>query len=284
MALSMHGGRSLHVDDAPDAATADSFTFSPAAPEDAPFLEETVLPAGDRYLVTCPRDRTLWESQLTAHDSGSAAARTIAVIERGGAQVGALGWFPTSSDGTFWATLAELNAGTSWGEAGPAVLRRLAEQARADGAHQIRLALGEHHPLFDAMWHLLGDPVRPYAWYLRAADVPALLRHLSPVLEWRLNDGPFEAHTGSTRISWYTGGVRLVLDGGLLDVADWTPGDDDRGDLSFPGTTFLSLVFGHRSLRDLRSSYPDCVYGTPAAAPLVDALFPCRPSWVWQVV
>ncbi len=284
MALPMHGGRRISVGEVPkEPKEGESFTFRPATVDDGAFLEDVSAAAADRYLVTCPRDRRLWAGELVDHDPASAAVRRIEVIERAGVRLGTLGWFPRASEGSLWATHAELVPGVSWGEAGPAVLRRLAAFARVVNVDDIRLALGEDHPMFDAMWHLLAEPVRPYAWYLRVADVGALLRRLAPVLEWRLNDGPFEGHTGSVRISWYRGGVRLVLDGGLLEVEEWAPGDGDRGDLAFPGLTFLSLVFGHRSLRELRSTHPDCAYWTPAAAPLVDALFPSRPSWVWPV-
>jgi predicted N-acetyltransferase YhbS len=283
MALSMHGGRGLCVADVPEAGEPESFSFREATVADAPFLEEALAPTSDRYLVTCPRDRDLWESQLADHDPGSVASRCVEVIERAGTSVGTIGWSPVASEGTLWATHAEVVPGVSWGEAGPVVLRRLAALAGVAGAGDIRLALGEDHPMFTAMWHLLGESIRPYAWYVRVADVVALLRRLAPVLEWRLNDGPFENHTGTLCISWYRSGVRLVLDGGLLEVEEWSPCDEERGDLAFPGLTFLSLVFGHRSLQDLRAAHPDCSFWTPSAAPLADALFPPRPSWVWQM-
>lgn len=284
MALSMHGGHSLCVGDVPEATNQEDFSFREATVVDAPFLEDVAAQTSDRYLVTCPRDRGLWESQLVDHDPNSAAARSVEVIERAGTAIGTIGWFETASEGALWATHAEVVRGVSWGEAGPAVLRRLAALAGEAGAGDIRLAFGEDHPMFAAMWHLLGEPIRPYAWYVRVADVVSLLRRLAPVLEWRLNDGPFEGHTGSLRISWYRGGVKLVVDGGLLQVEEWIPGDEERGDLAFPDLTFLSLVFGHRSLQDLRAVYPDCAFWTPSAAPLADALFPPRPSWVWPTV
>jgi hypothetical protein len=112
-------------------------------------------------------------------------------------------------------------------------------------------------------------------------DVPALLRHVAPILEWRVGESPFDGHTGEVKISWFEGGVRLVLDDGLITVEDWEPTTHEDGDVGFPGLTFLSLLFGRQSLRELRTSHPDCVAYTPAAMPLVDALFPKWPSWVY---
>ena len=42
---------------------------------------------------------------------------------------------------------------------------------------------------------------------------------------------------------------------------------------------FLQLLFGYRSLAELRYAYAD-VSANAVAEPLLDALFPARPSWV----
>ena len=46
----------------------------------------------------------------------------------------------------------------------------------------------------------------------------------------------------------------------------------------FPPLVFLQLLFGRRSLDDLRYAYPD-VWANDDAVPLLNTLFPASPSW-----
>ena len=46
-----------------------------------------------------------------------------------------------------------------------------------------------------------------------------------------------------------------------------------------PPLVFLQLLFGYRSLAELRAIFPD-VYAEPEAALLIDILFPKQPSSV----
>ena len=59
------------------------------------------------------------------------------------------------------------------------------------------------------------------------------------------------------------------------------PGErDQEGDIGFPGLTFLQLLFGYRSLAELRTSFADCWYDNNETRALMDALFPKKPSQV----
>ena len=145
--------------------------------------------------------------------------------------------------------------------------------------------LGRSHPAYDVWGDKLApayDP--PYAWYVRVADVPGFLRHIAPVLEQRLAGSPLIGYSGELKIDFYRGGLRLQFDQGQLIAAEsWREADyGDEAQAGCPRLVFLQLLFGHRSLAELRNSYPD-VWTNGEAALLINTLFPKQPSWVWSV-
>ena len=59
-----------------------------------------------------------------------------------------------------------------------------------------------------------------------------------------------------------------------------TPIPDSTASGSFPPLVFLQLLFGHRSIEGLRQAFPD-VWVSDEARPVLKALFPTRPSFVF---
>jgi len=156
--------------------------------------------------------------------------------------------------------------------------------------------LGSAHPFAGVVQ--FSSSRRPYAYYLRAPDLPDLLRRLTLVLERRLADSPLVGYTGELRLSFFRDGVRLTLDGGRVkSVQAWPPprtvagldfslpsADERRPSAMFPGLTFLQLLFGYRSLAELEAAFPDCVVRGPEPRALLEALFPKQPSKVWPIL
>jgi hypothetical protein len=130
------------------------------------------------------------------------------------------------------------------------------------------------------------DP--PYAWYVRVPDLPAFIKHIAPALEKRLMDSPVAGYTGDLNLTFYRGGLRLVFENGHLTSAEpWRAplyNSDPAGSAKagFPPLVFLQLLFGRKSLKQLREFLPD-VWATDEAAVLLDTLFPARPSYVVEV-
>lgn len=122
------------------------------------------------------------------------------------------------------------------------------------------------------------DP--PYAWYVRVPDLPSVLRRIAPVLERRLADSAVAGYEGDLLLDFYRTAVRLTFtEGRLTAVRDDGPAarQDRTPRAGFPQLVFLRALFGHASLDELRTAHPDV--GTDGAAgPLVNALFPKRPS------
>jgi hypothetical protein len=120
---------------------------------------------------------------------------------------------------------------------------------------------------------------RPYAWYLRVADLPAFLQRIAPVLEERLASSAVVGYTGSLKLSFYRSGLLISFEDGRLTGADpWRPSHEDQGAAAFPGLSFLQLLFGYRSLSELHDSFPDCWTETDEAQAVLGALFPKKPS------
>jgi len=175
----------------------------------------------------------------------------------------------------------------------PSVLRALQAQApstltsRPDPPEPVRIAfvLGRTHPVYDALGPALAATYEPpYAWYVRVPELPRFIRHIAPALERRLAESIVSGYTGELRIDFYRGGLRLVFeDGRLTSAEDWNARAIHWGpkrNAGFPPLVFLQLLFGRRSLAELRYALPDVWTESEEARVLIDTLFPARPSWV----
>lgn len=119
---------------------------------------------------------------------------------------------------------------------------------------------------------------------MRVPDLPAFLTCIGAALEQRLAGSVCAGHSGELKISFYREGVRLAFEKGkLTSVEAWKPKvKDDEGSAAFPGLTFLQLVFGYRTLDEIRHAYADC-WASEEARVLIEALFPKKYSSIWPV-
>ena len=148
----------------------------------------------------------------------------------------------------------------------------------------LNFSFGSDHPLYHAIPGLLSRKRDPYAFYMRVPDLPAFLRQITPALEQRLCQSPCSGHSGELKISFYRSGVRLVFEQGrLVNVEGWQPViKEDEGGAAFPNLTFLQVLFGYRSLNEIRYAYPDC-WASDTARPVLEAIFPKKASSVWSL-
>lgn len=167
--------------------------------------------------------------------------------------------------------------------AGPETERATHAAGQTDAAFKrIALCMERDHPLYAALGERVAPQVLPaYAWYVRVPDLAGFLRLIAPVLERRLAASPLAAHSGELRLDFYRGGLRLTFAAGRLTaVAPWQrPIWGERQQASFPPLVFLQLLFGRRSLAELRDAFPD-VRASDEGAALLEALFPRRVSRV----
>ena len=269
-----------------------SLRVRPARAADAPLIGALYGRGVAGHAVSCERDADFWRYEIEARDPGSMQRKEIRVVEReGGPPLAVFAHPPILFQGWLHVNLAEVAPDAAWSGVLPTLLHTLrttadclAEAAGPD-LRGVIFRLGSEHPIYHAAGRRLAADRPPYAFYVRVPDLPVFLRLLGPELEARLAASPLAGHSGELALSFYRSGVRLRLAGGRLEeVSPWTPATDDRGDVALPDLTFLQLLFGFRSLDELDTAFPDCFRWQEDRAPLVDALFPKRPSDLWPTL
>lgn len=276
---------------------AEAFRVRPAGEMDLDWIDQLYRLGCQRYVLSCEWDESLWRYELFGKDPLNVNRSELGVIEnRDGRVVGFLGHWPRNWGDRLAVFRYELLPGVSYGEVTPAVLRYVCATGQAYAERdrhllnakpfgQVVFSLGEAHPAYQVMPTVLSQPRRAYAWYLRVADLPGFVRHVAPALEKRLEASAFAGHTGELKITFYRSGLLLGLEAGQLKrVEAWNPQPQGHsGDVGFPNLAFLHLLFGHRSLDELRHIYADCWWEHDNAYGLLNALFPRKPSLVWPV-
>ncbi|MBA3533659.1 MAG: GNAT family N-acetyltransferase [Ardenticatenales bacterium] len=268
----------------------ESYHIRPATQDDLSFIAECYKRGMGRYLLSTVRDDALWEYELQGRSPISEPTVHLCVIEKDGEVVGLLAhqlrlWGPTLSVRAY-----ELKPGISWLAVTPTVLRYLKKTGEAYHAEEGKepfgafiFFLGTEHPVYQAIPELLPRKRDPYAYYVRVPDVPGFLRLITPVLEQRLAESVAVGHTGELLLNFYRSGVRLVLEQGKLTAIEpWQPMPDDIGHAGFPDLSFLQLLFGYRSMEELRHFYADC-WAEGDNFVLLSILYPKQPSYTWAI-
>ena len=297
MAVTLGGGRTgyaPHVPSLPE-GQAEAFNIRAAGEADLTFICDLYANGCQRYPLACVWTPELWQYELNGKSDKNVNRYELYVIESAaGEPAGFLAtpWFTWGDCMT--AKRYELAPGFSWAQVTPAVLRflRAAYETHPWGMPGERkpfgyfsLGLGEDHPAYHAMPGHLPRKNKPYAWYIRVADLAGFMRQVTPVLEQRLASSVAAGHSGEVRLTFYREGLRLVFDHGKLTTVEaWQPVPQGHsGEAAFPELTFLQLLFGYRSLEELKYAFADCWTDNDATHVLLDALFPRQPSDIYPV-
>jgi hypothetical protein len=295
MALMLHGARIGDATSVPNLkdGEVEAYRVRAATEDDLPFIARVDAESARRYLVTYVRDEALWTYELRGRSDESGECRRLGVVETtDGDLVGFLIYRESLPDrGSWYVTVFEVKAGVSWLAVAPSVLRQLAATLDEAGAgaergqaRRLIFDLGPEHPLFQVTAPYLPQTYNPYAWYVRVADLPDFLRHITPVLERRLAESVAVGHSGEVKVGFYRKGLRLRFERGrLTGVEDWPQTSEEISDARFPDLTFLQLLFGYRALEELEYALPDCRAPSNEARVILKALFPKQPSSVWPV-
>lgn len=268
------------------------YRLRPALESDLGFMSRTYEHGNARYLVTCQRDEELWHYELLGRNADSANRWGFQVIEAAdGSPVGYLAHSPGLVRDGIGVGRYELQPGISWAAVSPSVMRQLwtlgeelAQEQPGQSMSRLAFWLGSNHPAYQVLDRRLPHTAKPYAWFLRVPDVRGFLQHVGPVLEQRLAHSVLVAHSGELQISFYRSGARLVFEGGQqAEVSSWQPTPEDGGHAAFPDQTFLQLLFGYRTLDELKHAFADCWTSNDEAQALLEVLFPMQESQVWAV-
>ena len=291
-ALDLDGGRQIFLVNIPTPKDGEAkpYRLRPMTPDDLPFAAPLYERDCARWLVACPRPEWMWQYQLTGASPASFESRPLQIVETAeGRAVGYVSPEREMWDGMFRVTELSVIEGQSLRAVMPSLLRALRVMAEAEAARRQKIAdrlcfqMGQAHPVFDAIPELLPQARPAYGWYIRVADLPGFLRHVAPALEARLAPSVMAGYTGELKIHAYRSGFRLMFEQGrLTTVEPWRRPDGAREEAAFPPLVFLQLLFGFRSLADLRYVYPDCSASDEAAV-LLDLLFPRQPSFVFAL-
>jgi hypothetical protein len=294
-ALDLDGRRSVYLAAIPKLkpGASEAYMLRAATAEDLPQVMALYDRERARGPVSAQIDADYWRWVLEEQNPASGEGWKIWIIAGTSGDRAPVGYVLTSRaiKGDRFAVLGvALESGVSLPMLLPNLLRALQSLALAmplsqpDGMPPVRIAFGlfGSHPIYDALGAGLTAMIEtPYAWYVRVPDLPRFVRRIAPALERRLAESSVSGYTGELTLNFFRSGLRLVFEQGrLTDAADFrAEGWDPHYNAGFPPLVFLQLLFGRRSLAELRHSFPD-VYADQIGRSLLEALFPARPSWV----
>lgn len=295
MGLSLGGGRLGYQPQIPklDQGAEEPYHVRPAIASDLAFIADLYQLASNRYLVNCQWDEALWRYELEGKSKNNINRSELRLIETLAGDT--VGYFahPIINWGPTFAVIAfELKNGISWADVTPTVIRYMAatgkvyaDQAAAKEFGAFAFWLGSDHPVYHVIPDRLPRVRQTYAWYVRIPDLPGFLSHIAPALEERLAESPLVGYSGELKITFYRDGLHLVFEQGrLVKIKGWRPlPQGHSGQAAFPDRTFLQLLFGYRSLDELKYAFADCWTDTDEATALLNVLFPKQVSNVWPV-
>jgi GNAT superfamily N-acetyltransferase len=270
----------------------EKFRFRTATDADLGVVKSLYDLDRSRYALSSPVDESYLRWIASGqHPQAAEGWKTRLVLDAGGGVVGYVFTGPRRESDELTVVALGTRQGTRLSDVLPSTLRALRgvageaipRLADLPPPARLRLHLGPDHPVYGLLKEeQVARRTRPYAWYLRVPDLKALLESIKPLLERRLAASVVAGYTGELRLTFYPKGLRLLFEAGRLAAIEewredhaWGP----RAQASIPSLVFLKLLFGHRSLVELRDAFPD-VIADDDARPLLEALFPRRPSWL----
>lgn len=268
------------------------FILRDAAIEDIPFIQDLYDQSRTRYPVSSVVPPAWWRYQIEMMHRITVEGFWLiqVIVDQQGASQGCVILPAQRWRQSIPVFALDIAAGVNLQALMPSLLRALRSLAAdmpappdALPADRISFRLPTTHPAYDVMGKQLVIKTQiPYAWYVRVPDLQRFIKHIASVLERRLAASPLTGYSGTLSLNFYRSGLQLEFaNGKLIGVEPWKPSpwainDDDAG---FPPLVFLQLLFGRRSLDDLRYAFPD-VWAKNEVELLLRTLFPAKPSWV----
>ena len=295
-ALELEGRRVTYLSLIPKAqeSAAEPYTLRAATNADIPQLMELYNLQRSTSMIWAILSERFWRYQVEEVKDPLTAGKGMCVkmiVDNVGTVQGYLMMATRRSGSTLRVYALNLAPGVSWQAVVPALLRALqayglqmpVTEPDAPPLNGISFVLGSAHPVYEVLGKTLAPFYEPpYAWYVRVRDVLAFLQHIAPVLERRLANSMAASYTGEFTLDFFHGGVRLVFDKGrITKIEPWrAPTYKSDADATCPALVFLQLLFGYRSLDELRYAFPDVYIEKNGAEVLLNALFPKKCSWV----
>lgn len=263
----------------------EKFTFKPAVETDAAFLETTFSKDKYQSLLNCERSRQEWIYEIHGKSKENVNRKNFFIIyDQENKKVGVIGLSNALWKTTLAANFLTVSPDINWAELTPSVLRFLWQEGKTTPAYpqatcdSICLAFGANHPSYQFSANYLSEIRDPYAWYIRIPDLAKFIQQITPVLTQRLENSDFRKVSKELKIGFYKNGLSIKIeDGKITTVTNWPPPDWEKVDAAFPGLTFLQLLLGHRTTKEIKYAFPDAWYKDNTQN-LLDTLFPKKPS------
>ncbi|NKB70056.1 MAG: GNAT family N-acetyltransferase [Candidatus Latescibacteria bacterium] len=263
------------------------FTLRTATVDDIPTILSLEQQAAPGIALTCARTADEWRYEMQRKKTRH--SRTELVVDRMGTAVGFLALTPNAGHCYKYV----VGTASSYLQTFEDVLRGMqgacataAKEKGEDAPTQISFDDGP--PVLKSLLGAFYPPLVyaiPGCWYLRAASPAALINHLAPVLEQRLEGSAANRYNGRIRIDFYsTKGLEIAFENGRISARDIDIAEDQRFavDAGFSHHALLNLIFGHNTLAQLKGVLPDCS-ANPAATVLLEELFPVMDSQLWAI-
>jgi GNAT superfamily N-acetyltransferase len=295
-ALELEGRRVTYLSfiPKPQESTPEPYSLRAATQEDIPLLMELYNRQRSASMVWNITSERFWRYQIKEEKDPTAGGKQMCVrmiVDNAGKVQGYLLLATRRWGKSLHVYALNIAAGVSWQAFVPPLLRALQSygmQIPTVGSdvpplHEMSFWLGSAHPVYEVLGESLAPYSEPpYAWYVRVPDILAFVRHIAPVLEKRLANSAAAFYTGEFTLDFFRGGMHLVFDKGhITRIEPWrAPVYKNTADASCPALVFLQLLFGYRSLDELRYAFPDVRAENTNAAVLLNALFPKKYSWV----
>ena len=295
-ALELEGRRVTYLSLIPreQESTPESFLLREATPEDIPQLMELYNRQRSASMVWNITSEQFWRYQIIEETDPSLSGKQMCVrmiVDYTGKVQGYVLLATRRWGKSLHVFALNIAAGVNWQAVVPTLLRLLQTygmQIPTVGSDvppllEISFSFGSEHPIYEVLGENLAPYYEPpYAWYVRVPDVLSFIRHIAPVLEKRLANSPGAFYTGEFTLDLFRGGIQMAFDKGhITRVEPWrAPIFKNTADASCPALVFLQLLFGYRSLDELRYAFPDVRVENSNAALLLNALFPKKFSWV----
>lgn len=264
------------------------YRLRPAGEADIPVLAELYGRYCQGSLLSRLRDEAGWRYEMNIAHRESPYARHFHIIESSeGETAGYVEYISWSGITSFLVREIAVRDGYSLRAVALFLTRYLQKQAemlnkkRQKPLDHIRFVQPVEHPVNQALVRELIPARQPYAWYIRVPDLAAFLRRIAPVLETRLADSVTAGFSGRLRLNFYAHQLALIWENGRLqDITPYKAAHYYDCDAFFPDQSFLQLLFGYRTVAEIKYILPDCYVPKGDSAVLLQALFPKRPSWV----
>jgi hypothetical protein len=268
----------------------EEYLFRDAIDNDIPFLKQLYDKSQKNMRLSCIRNEETWKYELHGRTHENCTRRTIKIIlDKQGQSLGAI-MHPFYLDhGLSTLNFYELVDRASYFNITPAVIRYLwsagikfAEES-GKTCTGFNFALVGDHTAVKVAADRLPKKKRSYTWYIRVPELLSFLNLIRPALERNLANSDCCGYTGELRICQYVQGIEMKFERGKLVKIEMTSHPDEKKmDVSFPGLTFLQILFGWRDIHELCYAFPDCTLKEEKLC-LVESVFPKAPSRIWQL-